>query len=166
MTIIGIDASTTHTGYGVFINKELVDYGCIEPVGKNWRDRLVNEGPELSALFNKYKPDKIYMENVPLFGRQMETLVILGAVQGFIIGIAASMNIPIEFLMPSEWRHDMGLFDGTRSGTQKYAMKEKSVAMANELFGLGLRWVKPKSLKNQDDIAEGILIGYSQIVKS
>ena len=42
-------------------------------------------------------------------------------------------------------------------------MKQKAVEKVNQLFGLNLQWVKPKSVKNEDDIAEGILIAYSQL---
>lgn len=163
MIVIGIDASTTCTGYGVFEDNKLIDYGCIRPEGDSWRERLINEGPEFKDLLIKYRPDKIYMENVPLMGKQMQTLVILGAVQGFFIGITSSLNIPVEFLLPSQWRSIMGLYDGTKTGTKKEAMKEKAVKMANDLFGLSLTWIGGKSKKNQDDIAEGILIAYSQI---
>lgn len=105
------------------------------------------------------------MEDVPLMGKQMSTLVLLGAVQGYILSIAHHYNVPIHFLLPSQWRSDMGLFDGTKMGTKKDAMKEKAVLTANEKFGLNLRWVKPKSKLNEDDIAESILIAYSQIKK-
>lgn len=163
MIVIGIDASTTCTGYSVFENNQLIDYGCIRPEGANWRERLVNEGSALKALFEKYSPSQIYMENVPLMGRQMETLVILGAVQGFILGLATSLHIPIDFILPSSWRSKMGLYDGTKSGMKKDAMKEAAVKRANQMFGLSLNWVKPKSKKNEDDVAEAILIAYSQI---
>ena len=45
----------------------------------------------------------------------------------------------------------------------KDALKKAAVDKANNLFNLQLSWVKPKSKKNDDDIAEAILIAYSQI---
>ena len=71
--------------------------------------------------------------------------------------------MPIHFLLPSQWRSDMGLFDGSKAGTKRDAMKEKAVLTANEIFGLNLKWVKPKSKLNDDDVAESILIAWSQI---
>ena len=166
MIYIGIDASTTCTGYSVFEDNKLIDYGAIKPKGSDWRERLVHEGPELKLLFEKYKPDKIYMENVPLMGRQMETLVILGAVQGYILGIVAPLGFNIEFLWPTTWRSDIGLYDGTKEGRKKEVLKEKAVDKANQLFNLDLKWYGPKSKRNDDDIAESILICYSQIAKN
>ena len=47
---------------------------------------------------------------------------------------------------------------------KRVVQKEKAVKKANELFGLDLVWVSENSSKNQDDIAEAILIAYSQII--
>ena len=68
--------------------------------------------------------------------------------------------MPIHFLLPSQWRSDMGLFDGSKAGTKRDAMKEKAVLTANEIFGLKLKWVKPKYKLNDDDVAEIILISW------
>lgn len=164
MKVIGIDASTTCTGYSVFEGKRLVHYSCIKPTGKTWQQRLIDEGPKLSMLIEQWKPDFIVMENVPLVNRQMETLVILGAVQGYILAIASHYNIEVKFVMPSEWRSEIGLYDGTRAGMRREVLKRKAIEKANELFNLDLKWVAPKSKKNQDDIAEAVLIGYSQVL--
>ncbi len=163
MIVCGIDASTRSTGWSIFDDKKLIDYGIIKPEGDGWREHIINQAPELLKIFNQYCPDKIYMEDVPLKQGNLLTLVQLGAVQGFFYGLVASFNIPVEFLNPSQWRGPIGLFDGTRAGTKRAEMKRKSVEKANELFGLDLIWKSPCSIKNEDDISDAILIAYSQI---
>ena len=166
MKYMGIDASSTCTGVAIFEDDKLIYHGAIKPPKDlNWRDRITVEGKGIENIIKQYRPSCIYMEDVPLMGKQMSTLVLLGAVQGYILSIAHHYNVPIHFLLPSQWRSDMGLFDGTKMGTKKDAMKEKAVLTANEKFGLNLRWVKPKSKLNEDHIAESILIAYSQIKK-
>ena len=165
MITMGIDASTTSTGWAIFDGKELKAYGLIKPNGEDWRERIVNQAPQLVEIISKYKPEKIYMEDVPLKSKYPKVLVQLGAVQGFIYGVTASFDIPIEFLIPSQWRTSMGLYDGTREGTKRAEMKRKSVEKANELFGLNLAWKSACSIKNDDDIADAILVAYSQIKK-
>ena len=165
MIVCGIDASTRSTGFSIFKDKELIDYGVIKPEGEDWRECMTNQGPELIKILAKYHPDKIYMEDVPLKKGNAKALVILGAVQGFIYGITASFEIPVEFLLPSEWRSPLGLYDGTREGTKRAELKHKSILKANEIFGLNLQWVSPSSKKNEDDISDAILIAYSQIKK-
>lgn len=159
----GVDASTTSTGWAIFDDKELKAYGLIKPNGEDWRERIVNQAPQLVEIISKYKPEKIYMEDVPLKSKYPKVLVQLGAVQGFIYGVTASFGIPIEFLIPSQWRTSIGLYDGTREGTKRAEMKRKSVEKANELFGLNLVWKSACSIKNDDDIADAVLIAYSQI---
>lgn len=163
MILLGLDASSSSTGWSVFDNKGLAAYGIIKPEGEDWRERLVNQGDKLKEIIEKYRPNKIIMEDVPLKSGNSKVLVILGAVQGFIYGIAASYNIPVEFILPSEWRSPLGLYDGTREGTKRKELKRKSIEKANELFGLNLVWVSPSSKFNQDDVSDAILLCYSYI---
>ena len=46
----------------------------------------------------------------------------------------------------------------------RLALKERAVKMANQLFGLDLQYISKYSKKNQDDIAEAILIGYAHLI--
>ena len=156
---MGIDASSSCTGISVFVDKKLVYYEAIKPDGKDWRDRLFHEGPKLDQIIKKYKPMKIYMEDVPLKASGgLKTLVILGGVQGFIYGIAASNEVPIEFISPTAWRSTIGLFDGTKEGKKREILKRRAIEMANNKFNLNLKWISPSSKFNDDDIAEAILI--------
>lgn len=163
MILLGLDASSSSTGWAIFDKKGLAAYGVIKPQGEDWRDRLVHQGSNLKNIIEKYHPDKIIMEDVPLKNGNSKVLVILGAVQGFIYGIAASYGIPVQFILPSEWRSPLGLYDGTREGTKRKELKRKSIEKANELFGLNLVWVSPSSSKNMDDIADAVLLCYSQL---
>ena len=165
MITMGLDASTTSTGWSIFEDDKLIAYGVIKPSGEDWRDRLINQGPMLTKILQKYKPEKIFMEDVPLKAGNSKVLVVLGAVQGFLYGVTASFKIPVCFLLPSEWRSPLNLYDGSREGTKRKELKKKSIEKANELFGLNLHWVSPSSKKNDDDISDAILICYSQVKK-
>ena len=163
MITMGVDGSTKSTGYSIFKDKELIAYGVIKAEDEDWRKRIAIQGPQLAKLLANYRPDKIYMEDVPLKAQNPLTLVQLGAVQGFFYGLSATFETPIVFIKPSNWRSPMGLFDGTRDGTKRAEMKRKSIEKANELFGLDLVWKSPSSKFNEDDIADAILVAYSQI---
>ena len=163
--IMALDASTSCTGYAVFDDDKLVSHGKIKPHGDDWRDRIMDETMVLAALIREHRPQVIIAEDVPK-KPGVNTLQKLGAVHGMILSLCAGFKIKPMFLLPSNWRHDLGLFDGTRAGMKRDIMKEKAVNMANELFGLDLQWVAPTSSKNDDDEAEAMLIGWSQIVKA
>lgn len=164
MISIGLDCSTKSSGWAVFDDNKLIDYGLIKSDKIEWRDRLYYQGKILSELFDLYKPQIIYMEDVPLsLNGGAKILMMLGAVQGMVYGIGASKGIEMKFITPSEWRSPLGLFSGTRKGTTRQELKRKSVEKANELFGLNLTYKSPSSKFNCDDISDAILLCYSQI---
>lgn len=158
MKIMGLDCSSTSSGWCCFDNNKLIDYGCIKVKGE-WNERIMSQVPELVNIIKKHHPDKIIMEDVPLKKTGgMQTLVILGAVHGMVLTVASSFNIPIEFVSPTRWRSKAGLFDGTTEGKKRAVLKQKAVERANKEFGLELKWKGPSSIYSEDDIAEAILI--------
>lgn len=164
MIIMGIDGSTTSSGWAIFESDgcKRIASGRIQFNDKDWRDRIFKEWKILKEIIEKYRPEKIYMEDVPMKDGKT-TIMKLGAVQGMALCVASEYDIDINFLLPSEWRSGLGLYDGTRQGTHRDVLKRKAVETANKLFGLELIWVKEKSKRNEDDEAEALLIAYSQI---
>lgn len=165
--ILGLDCSTTSTGWSIFDNKGLAAYGLIKPDGNDWRERLVYQAPQLKNIIEKYHPTKMIIEDVPLNGKGgLKILVVLGAVQGLVLGIASSFGIPVKLVTPNEWRSKVGLFDGKRESTKREEMKQKSIELVNKEFGLDLKWFSKSSKFNQDDISDSILIGYSYFINT
>lgn len=160
--ILSLDASTKSTGYAIFDNGELVVHGVIKEKHDDWRDNVMAETMELAAIIREYQPDVVYAEDVPMKDGKL-TIAKLGAVQGMILSLCAGFRLKPTFLLPTVWRRELGMFDGTRKGMTRDVLKEKAVRMVNEIFGLDLLWVKPNSIKNEDDEAEAILIGWAVV---
>lgn len=162
--VLSLDCSTTHIGWSIFNEDELISYGRLEPQEKlEWRIRVQELSIQLLELILKYKIEKIYVEDVPLIKKQMITLVQLGAMQGVVLTLASAKNIPIEFISVSTWRKNIGLFDGTEKGKERDEMKIKAIRKANELFNIDLPLVFTKNgnfnpSKSNDDTADSILI--------
>lgn len=162
--ILSLDASTTHIGWAIFEEDDLIDYGRIIPNEKlEWRARIQESSKSLIEIINKYKLSKIYAEDIPLMNKQMSTLVQLGCCQGLILTLSSAYNIPIEFVSVSTWRKNIGLFDGTEKGKERDEMKIKSIRKANELFNINLPLeftnngnFSPR--KSNDDTADAILL--------
>lgn len=164
MITMGLDLSTKSTGYSVFENQNLLDYGVIKAYESDWRERLYHQATELGEILDQYSPECVYIEDVPLsLNGGAKIVLMLGAMQGIIYGLGASKNIPMKFIQPSVWRSPLGLYDGTKQGKHRDALKKKSVEKANELFGLNLIYKSPSSKFNCDDISDAILLCYSQI---
>ena len=169
MTIMGLDASTNCTGWSIFFNEKLLDYGKIVPLHKNedWRERIVDIFLQLDILIQKFEPNKIIIEGVPLFSQKgKKTLVQLGAVRGSLLLLKKDYpNMEIEFIPVSTWRKNIGIFNGERKDLKREKLKENSIKLANTIFNLNLSFVSPSSAKNDDDISDAILIAASTIKK-
>lgn len=167
--IIGLDMSTKSSGYSVFKNGKLIKFGVWKQKQEiAWRERCIYMGNELSTLLDTYSPFFIYCEDTILSGEcgnNVQTVKQLSVLQGIVLGVCAVHNVKIEFLMPSKWRSDLGVYDGTRDGTKRSVMKWKTIEKINHIFGLELFYDldKPKSVKNDDDIGDAIGIAWSQI---
>ena len=103
MKIIALDASTTSTGVAVFDNTELVYYTTLQPPSKlEWHERLVWQGQYLSEIIKKYSPTELVMEDVPLQKQGTKTLMMLGAVQGYVLGLASSFGLSMKYYFPNQ----------------------------------------------------------------
>lgn len=166
MINMSIDASTTCIGWSIFEDDRLIDCGKITPtIDKlEWRDRIQNFIPQLQSIIVKYNPSAMYIEDVPLMQKKgNKTLVQLGAMQGLLLTLCCINEIEVIFISVSNWRTNIGLFDGTEKGKERDEMKVKSIHKANELFGLNLQCVFTKGgnyngSKSDDDISDSILI--------
>ena len=162
--LLSLDASTTSTGWAIFEEDKLIDYGKICPLKSlDWRERIAAISESLIEIIEKYKPNKIVIEDVPLKKGGMKILVQLGACQGMIICLAEKYNIHITYISVGSWRKYVGLFNGTVEGKTRDMLKKHSIEKANALYNLDLVWKSPKSKLNDDDISDAILIGRSII---
>jgi Holliday junction resolvasome RuvABC endonuclease subunit len=164
MIYLSLDASSTAIGWSVFDEDNLLKYGKVVPTitSKIYYERIINMIPQLHKIMKEYKPQKCYIENVPLMdSRANSTLVTLGCVQGALCGICASHNVEIEFINVGTWRHNIGLFDGSKESKNRDHLKVKSIEFANKRFNLDLPCVFTKkgnydAKKSADDIADSI----------
>ena len=169
MRTISLDASTTHIGWSVWDDDELVDYGLLTPTVKNleYRERVENFFPQIIALIKQFRPNKAIQEEVPKVvhkGRgngtgAILTAIRLGVVQGMSLTLFTAFHIPIEFKEVGTWRHDIGIADGNKDRDDK---KIRSIELANKLFDLDLPIVYTKGGNfketGSDDMSDSILL--------
>lgn len=163
MVTLGLDMSTKKSGYSLFYDTQLIEYGLWEDDSENWRDRIIFMTNRLNDYINKYNIDNIYVEDVPLNSANPQTLKMLSALQGAVLSVCATNKKNVEFIPVSTWRSSLGLFNGTRKGTEREEMKKSSIDYANKTFDLRLIWKSKTSKYNQDDIADAINVAWSKI---
>lgn len=183
--------SSQKSGYSLFRDKKLVDYGMWELDSSkehDWRTRIAFMADCVSKYCRSHFIDTIYVEDVPPILENTQTIKVLSALQGMLITIATQQDIEIEFVPVKTWKQKIGINlvsskennackkrikDNFGTDAQKKLNKVKgwtkawekkmSVDYANNLFGLDLIYKSPTSKFNQDDIADSINIAWSQI---
>jgi hypothetical protein len=137
-----------------------------------FREKSCSVIETLCPIVEIYKPNMIYMEDVPEFTRKgsmgknvLAPMIALGAVQGiFYMELQHKLGYEIEFLDLTAWRQGLGFPVGGAKGADRDSQKDRAVKFANETFGLNLYYqFGKKSVKDDDDIAESIDLCWSKI---
>lgn len=145
MRAMGIDPGTAICGFGVVdsLNSHLktVTYGTIQTTPDHTdAERLVTIFKGLNALYSKYKPDVIGVEQL-FFNRNVTTAIAVGQARGIILLTAQQAGIPILEFSPLQ----------VKQGVTGYgrATKEQVIDMTMRLLNIREK-IKP------DDAADGL----------
>ena len=156
MKILSIDASTKSTGWAVYEDSQLKDYGCITSSSTDLFKRIHKMVDEIAEILKKEKDiKKIILEEVRPDDIGSRSNLATHKALMFLQGAIAMMvhdnfsNIIIEYLYPSEWRKCCKIKTGR--GVVRETVKQRDVRFVEETFGL----------KVNDDIADAIGIGYA-----
>lgn len=189
--ILGLDMSSQKSGYALFVDGKLSDYGLWElshDDETNWRNRIAYMADCVAQYCVDNNVQRIYVEDVPPIMENSQTIKILSALQGMLIACATLHDIDIDFIPVKAWKTKIGINltsskansackkrikqsfgkDATKNLSKvkqwvKAWEKKLSVDYVNHTFGLDLVYKSPTSKFNQDDIADSINIAWSQI---
>jgi len=129
--ILCLDQSTKATGFSVFDNRKLVDYGLLEANTKEptiERMRIMRE--KIDNLIEQMQPDFVVFENIQLQGG-VNTFQILAQLQGLIIGILYKFDLPFIIVEPSSWKSFCGI-----KGKKRAEQKENTKIFVINEFGI------------------------------
>ena len=113
MVILGIDSSTTSTGWGVIDTKfeselRLVDYGSIKPPKVETIDRIIYITRELKRMLQDFKPELIVIEEMNVT-RNMNTIrALVGLLTEIEVMLRNRQALYVK-LTPSQWRSSVGI---------------------------------------------------------
>ena len=114
MVILGIDSSTTSTGWGVIDTKfsdelRLIDYGSIKPPKQlETIDRVIYISKELKRILQDFRPELIVIEEMNVT-RNMKTIRALAGLLTEIEVMLRNRNALYIKMTPSEWRKKVGI---------------------------------------------------------
>ena len=159
MVVVGLDLSTTSTGFSVYQDGELINHGRFRSDKKNAFDRIDEIYHMVGDLFKAYDIDVVFVEDVPLSSamnkRICELLLLL---QGTIYSHCINNDCAFYQMEPSVWRRLAGV---KPEKPRREFQKKAAIELVNELHGLNFSWIDDKYDKTtgDSDEAEGILIG-------
>lgn len=154
MITLALDLSTKSSGWAIYENQELKDYGCIGAGSANLYHRIDKMIEELSAILDKYNIDNVLIEEVvpENVHNNNNTYKALMYLQGFVMHLLDRYKLNnIKFYTSSEWRKKCGIHTGR--GVHRESLKPKDVAFVKSQFGISVN----------DDIADAICIGFAAV---
>ena len=153
MFYLALDLSTKSSGYAVFEDKKLIDYGCITAASANVWHRIDKMIAELDKILQKYQFSHIYIEDVYPEDVKGNLIVwkTLTYLQGFVLHLLDKYNLKHTFFTASEWRAKCGIHTGR--GIKRESLKSKDIAFVKSQFGIDVN----------DDVADAIALYFAAI---
>lgn len=134
MVILGIDSSTTSTGWAVIDTKfndelRLVDYGSIKPPKVETIDRIIYISRELKQMLHDFKPELIVIEEVNVT-RNMNTIrALVGLLTEIEVMLRKRQALYVK-MTPSEWRKKVGI----KCKNDREMLKKASIEYVREKY--------------------------------
>lgn len=151
MRRLSFDQSTSCTGYAVFEDENLIDYGKIKIQSSyDYIYKLKTMLSEIESLINQYKPNKIIFENIQnQASKNIDTFKKLSGLFYGVMLLCEKYNIDYQTYYSSEWRKAHH-FPGK---LKRKELKEKSKALIKELYNIDV----------VDDISDSVLLGLCDV---
>ena len=128
MKILALDQSTRITGWAVFADGALQEYGKFdaENAGADIGKRLTYIKEKVKALIDKYDIQKILIEEIQLqntVGNNVVTYKKLAYVQAVLIQMLDELKLPYEVIASSSWKSTLGIKGRARAEQKKNAQE-------------------------------------------
>lgn len=128
MKIMGLDTSTTATGYAILNGNKIIKSGVIKP-NKTLSsiERIIYIEKEINTLYDKYKPDFICIEEMVSFRNANSMRVLIALIYHLVIEYTKKEAL-VVLVRPTEWRKKAGIKGRVRSEYKENAIlhiKEK-----------------------------------------
>lgn len=152
--ILAFDQASRTSGYSVFDNGKLIDYGKFTYDDSDFGVRLYKIREKVNALIEKHEPDEVIFEDIQLqanVGNNVDTFKKLAEVFGVIYELVTEKNIPNQAVLASVWKSTLGI-----KGRDRAAQKANAQNYVLQNFGV----------KATQDECDAICIGAHAIKKS
>ena len=149
--LLSVDYSTKKTGFAVFDDESLIEYGLIDKSEQRPIEYRFHEmSMALWAIMDKYKPDLVGIEET-VVSRNIQVQRYLTRMQGVMYAWCLIHDKSFKTIRPAQWRSLVGI---NPKGVKREELKQMAIDTVVNDYG-----ISPET----DDVAEGILIGQAFI---
>ena len=136
MKVLALDQSTRVTGWAVFADDALQEYGKFdaENAGADIGKRLTYIREKVKALIDKHGIQKILIEEIQLqntVGNNVVTYKKLAYVQAVLIQMLDELKLPYEVIASSSWKSTLGI-----KGRARAEQKKNAQIYVNTIYGI------------------------------
>ena len=118
--VLALDQATHYTGYAVYNNRNLIDYGTFVAQGDNEIERCAQVKQWMISLIEQYEIDFIGIEQIQLdVQKSAPTFEALAHLQGILMLTCYEEKIPCKAAHVSTWRAHCGVKGRTRPDVKR-----------------------------------------------
>ncbi|MFW5879678.1 MAG: crossover junction endodeoxyribonuclease RuvC [bacterium] len=139
-----LDQSTTKTGYAIFKDIDLIDYGLIEIKGKDSYKRILELKNTILKIIDKNQIETIGIEDVTYQGN-IRGYRPLCELFGVLSNLFEEKEMLYNVVKPTEWRKSCGI-----QGRSKKKVKPQAIKFAKTVYGIDVC----------EDTAEAVCLGH------
>lgn len=124
--LLALDQSSRITGWSVFENAKLFDYGKFEFTDNDMSQRLLNIKTKVKELIQQYDINEVIFEDIQMqdnVANNVQTFKVLAQVQGMLLTLFAEMGIPYSIVLASQWKSTLGIKGRTRAEQKRNAQQ-------------------------------------------
>jgi Holliday junction resolvasome RuvABC endonuclease subunit len=154
MNLLALDQSSKITGWALFEDSQLIDYGKFEAKDSNIIDRLNFIQGQVSDLIYKLKIDNVVIEDIQLHqstNNNVVTYKTLAFVMASILLICHEINIPCEVVSAATWKSQCGVKGRARADQKRDAQR-----FVTETY----------DIKPTQDVVDAICLGHGYLKKA
>ena len=108
--ILALDQATHISGYAVFNNKNLINYGSFEAIGDNDIERSVNVKQWMISLIDQYEIDFVGLEGIQYqTAAGVTTFETLARLQGILAATCVEEKVQYKIIPTNTWRNHCGV---------------------------------------------------------
>ena len=124
--LLALDQSSRITGWAIFENGKLCDYGKFNYEAYPIEERLYKIRNKVSELITHHEITEVILEDIQMQNNvvnNVQTFKVLAEVFGVISELCVELNIPQFSVLASTWKHTLGIKGKDRAAQKRNAQQ-------------------------------------------